>query len=136
MKTPSHPTSSRFTLSHVLAIGACAAWLLSGAGVFAQPAQVVPATITSITQTIPSVAGVPTLLTVHGTGYCKYRLSYTRLDGPLSAPAPLLVYSSTPQSPFPMQLRILDATPAGSYTWTAVGLDGCTGSSYLTVKVR
>lgn len=135
MKTPSRPTSSRFTLSRVLAVGACAAWLLGATCVFAQPTQVEPATITSITQTIPSIAGVPTLLNINGTGYCKYRLTYSKLDGPLSAP-PLLVYSSTPQSPFPMHLRILDATPAGTYIWTVVGIEGCTGSSYLTVKVR
>jgi hypothetical protein len=92
------------------------------------------ATLTAITQTIPTVAGVPTLLTITGTGICKYRLSYTKQEAPaVSQP---LTYSSTPQSPFPMNLKLFDTTPAGTYTWSANGIDGCIGSKNLTFTVR
>ena len=110
--------------------------LLTGASsVFAQPKTAAPGTITSISQTITTVAGVPTLLTASGTGNCKFRLSYSKLDAPQAA-QPVLTYSSTAQSPFPMNLRVFDATPVGTYTWSVMGIEGCIGNSSVTVKVQ
>ena len=94
-----------------------------------------PAAIQSLVQTFTTVSGVPTLLTINGTGNCKFRLSYLKLDSPPAASAQL-VFSSTPQSPFPLHLKILDATPPGTYTWTANGIEGCMGSQSLTFTVR
>ncbi len=94
-----------------------------------------PATIQSLAQTLTTVSGVPTLLTIHGTGNCKFRLSYLKQDGPPALPVQM-VFSSTPQSPFPLHLKILDATPPGTYTWTAIGIEGCMGTQSLTFTVR
>lgn len=94
-----------------------------------------PASITSLSQTLSTVAGVPTLLTVMGSGECKYRVGYTRQG----APMPLQTqwtHSSTPQNPFPMRLKMFDATPLGAYTWVAIGIDGCTGSQSVSFTVR
>lgn len=110
--------------------------LMVGAGsATAQVKNALPASITSVTQTLPTVAGVPTLLTVTGAGYCRYRLSYVKQEFPLVQQPPM-TYSSTSHNPFPMSLRIFDATPAGTYTWTVNGIDGCSGSKSLTFTVR
>lgn len=78
--------------------------------------------------------GAPTWLIVEGTGNCKYHLSYVRKETPLAA-QPLMTKTSTPQSPFPMNVKMMDATPAGTYTWTASGVEGCTGSANVTFNV-
>jgi hypothetical protein len=61
-------------------------------------------------------------------------LSYVKKETPLAA-QPLITKTSTPQSPFPMSMKMLDATPAGTYTWTANGVEGCTGSANVTFSV-
>lgn len=113
----------------------CATLLQAGGSAMAQTKAAWPASITSLSQTLITVAGVPTLLTVNGFGNCKFRLSYLKQDAPPSAPVQL-TFSTTPQSPFPLNLKILDATPAGTYTWSAIGIDGCMGSKNLTFTVR
>lgn len=136
MKTPAPLQAKliRAGFSAVFAVCASAALLVSVGSALAQIKSAVPATITSITQTIATVAGVPTLLTVTGTGNCKYRLSYVKQGAPLAAQS-LMTYSSTSQSPFPMSLKLFDATPAGTYTWTANGIEGCAGAKNLTFTV-
>lgn len=127
--------ASRCAFSTFLLAGGVATLLLMGTGAFAQARSAVPATVTSLAQTMATVSGVPTLLTINGTGNCKYRVSYLKQSDP-AVVQPTLTYSSTPQSPFPMSLKILDATPAGTYTWTVVGIDGCIGARHLTFKVQ
>jgi hypothetical protein len=109
------------------------------------PGDTIPATIKAITVTgggmtsapvsvVGLAAGAPTWLAVDGTGNCKYHLSYVKKETPLAA-QPLMTKASTPQSPFPMSMKMLDATTAGTYTWTATGVEGCTGSANVTFKV-
>jgi hypothetical protein len=114
---------------------AATALLLSGSYVFAQTKNTMPASITSLSQTLSTVAGVPTLLTVMGTGDCKYRVGYTRQGAPLALQTQW-TYSSTPQNPFPMRLKLFDATPPGTYTWVVNGIDGCMGSQSVSFTVR
>jgi hypothetical protein len=109
--------------------------LLSAHSVFAQTNSTVPASITSLSQTLPTVAGVPTLLTVMGTGDCKYRVGYTRQGAPMALQTQW-TYSSTPQNPFPMRLKMFDATPPGTYKWVVNGMDGCMGSQSVSFTVR
>ena len=91
--------------------------------------------VTSLSQTLPTVAGVPTLLTVTGFGDCKFRVVYTQQDAPTALQAQW-TYSSTPQNPFPMRLKLFDATPIGTYTWSVTGIDGCMGQQRVTFTVR
>ena len=129
---PPLPPALRSGLFTVLA---ATALLLSTHWVFAQAKNTVLAGITSVSQTLPTVAGVPTLLTVMGSGDCKYRVGYTR-QGPPMALQTQWTYSSTPQNPFPMRLKLFDATPPGSYTWVATGIEGCIGSQSVSFTVR
>lgn len=129
---PPHPTALR---SGVFMVLAATALLLSGSYVFAQTKNTMPASITSLSQTLSTVAGVPTLLTVMGTGDCKYRVGYTRQGAPLALQTQW-TYSSTPQNPFPMRLKLFDATPPGTYTWVVNGIDGCMGSQSVSFTVR
>lgn len=121
------------------ALAACAGLALlactGGAQAQAQANGATPAVVSAISQTLPTVAGVPTLLTVTGSGHCKYHLSHIKQGAPPAAQAQL-TYSSTSHSPFPMSLRLFDATAAGTYTWTATGIEGCSGSASLTFSVR
>ena len=109
--------------------------LLGASSVFAETKSTVLASITSLSQALPTVAGVPTLLTVTGSGDCKYRVAYTRQGAPMALQTQW-TYSSTPQNPFPMRLKMLDATPPGTYTWTASGIEGCTGNHSVSFTVR
>lgn len=129
---PPHPPALRW--SFVTAIAA-AALLLSVSFAFAQANSNVPASITALSQTLPTVAGVPTLLTVAGNGDCKYRVGYTRQGAPMTLQTQW-TYSSTPQSPFPMRLKLFDATPPGNYTWVVNGIEGCMGSQSVSFIVR
>lgn len=119
------------------ALAACAnlALLACAGGAQAQANGATPAVVSAISQTLPTVAGVPTLLTVTGSGQCKYHLSHIKQGAPPAAQAQL-TYSSTPHSPFPMSLKLFDATAAGTYTWTANGVEGCSGRASLTFSVR
>ena len=132
---PACAQSDRVTASVGFACLAVAASLMLAGVALGQTKGAMPAAIHSVAQTLTTVSGVPTLLTIHGTGNCKFRLSYLKQDGPPAAAAQL-VFSSTPQSPFPLHLKILDATPPGTYTWTANGIEGCMGSQSLTFTVR
>jgi hypothetical protein len=99
----------------------------------------VPASIASIAVIGKPAAGTPTALEVKGTGHCKYHLSYVNLDAEgklIVKPYPMLTRSSSAQVPFPMSLKMLDATPAGIYKWTAAGIDGCTGNADVTFTVQ
>lgn len=127
--------SIRQVAASALVAFASLALLACASAAQAQANGAIPAAVTSISQTLPTVAGVPTLLTVAGSGNCKYRLSHVKQGAP-SATQAQLTYSSTPQSPFPMNLRLFDATSAGTYTWTATGIEGCSGSASLTFSVR
>nr|WP_295784333.1 hypothetical protein [Rhodoferax sp.] len=120
------------------------------------PAPVVAATIVSIALSSNTMTGAPntkqgsaaplampagsaTLLTVYGTGYCKYHLSYENLDAQgivIPKSYPMLPKSSSAQSPFPMSLAMLNTTPAAIYRWTATGVEGCTGSANVTFTVQ
>jgi hypothetical protein len=120
------------------------------------PAPVVAATIASIVLSSNTMTGAPnskpgsaaplampagsaTLLTVNGTGYCKYHLSYENLDtqgNVVPKSYPMLNKSSTAQNPFPMSLAMLNTTPAAIYRWTATGVEGCTGSANVTFTVQ
>lgn len=86
-----------------------------------------------------AIVGSPTVLTVIGTGVCKYHLSYVNLDAQgntILKPYPMLPKSSSLQSPFPMTMTLLQSTPAGVYKWTASGVDGCTGTKDATLTVQ
>lgn len=91
--------------------------------------------ILALSQTLPTLAGVPTLLTVAGFGDCKFRLTYLQQDAP-AAPQAQWTYSSTAQNPFPMRLKMFDATPPGTYTWSVTGIEGCMGQQRVTFTVR
>lgn len=107
---------------------------------------VVPATIISMTASGKAMTGAPssaagsaTVLTVNGTGHCKYHLSYVNLDaqGNLIMKAyPMMPKNSSTQSPFPMTMTMLPVTTAGTYKWTASGVEGCTGSANVTFTVQ
>lgn len=107
---------------------------------------VVPATITSVTASGKTMTGAPsaaagsaTVLTVNGTGNCKYHLSYVNLDaqGNLIMKAyPMMPKNSSTQSPFPMTMTMLPVTSAGTYKWTASGVEGCTGSANVIFTVQ
>lgn len=127
--------SIRQVAASALAAAASMALLACAGSAQAQTKAAIPAAVTSISQTLPTVAGVPTLLTIAGSGNCKYRLSHIKHGAPSAAQAPL-TYSSTAQSPFPMNLKLFDATSAGTYTWTVNGIEGCSGSASLTFSVR
>ncbi len=114
---------------------AVAAMLMLAGVAMGQTKSTSPATIQSVAQTMATVAGVPTLLTIDGTGNCKFRLSYLKRDAQHAAPAQM-IFSSTPQNPFPLRLKILDATAPGIYTWIANGMEGCTGIQSVTFTVR
>lgn len=101
----------------------------------------VAATITSLAfASGPSLsAGSPTVLTVNGTGICKYHLSYVNLDAQgktILKPYPMMPKNSSIQSPFPMTMTLLATTPVGVYTWTATGVDGCTNTANATLTVQ
>ncbi len=137
MTPPAHASAQlgRFLAPTAVAcVASCALCLLAGLAI-GQVKGAWPAAVSAIAQTMTTVAGVPTLLTISGTGSCKFRLSYQKLGGTPVASAQL-VFSSTPQNPFPLQLKIMDATAPGTYTWTASGMDGCLGSQSLTFTVR
>ena len=83
--------------------------------------------------------GAPTLLSVAGTGNCKFHLSYVNLDAQGNTIAnqyPVVPKASSVQSPFPMSLQMIAATPAGVYKWSAVGTEGCTGNASVTLAVQ
>lgn len=107
---------------------------------------VVPATIKAISLSAKTLTGAPaatsglavgapTWLFVEGTGICKYRLSYVITEKPLAA-QPLMTRNSTPQNPFPMTMKMFDATTAGTYTWTASGIEGCSGNAKVSFVVQ
>ena len=106
----------------------------------------IPATVTSITlsdkaltgapmSSTSVVIGAPTLLKIIGTGSCKYRLSYVKKENPQAA-QPLMTFSNSTQSPFNMIVKIFDATPGGTYTWTVNGIEGCQGSATTTFTAQ
>lgn len=107
---------------------------------------VVPATIMSVTAAGQAMTGAPssaagsaTVLTVNGTGNCKYHLSYVNLDaqGNLIMKAyPMMPKSSSAQSPFPMTMTMLAVTSAGTYKWTASGVEGCSGNANVIFTVQ
>lgn len=102
---------------------------------------VAAATITSVAFLNESGAatGGATVLSVNGTGICKYHLSYVNLDAQgntILKPYPMMPKSSSLQSPFPMTMTMLAATPAGVYKWTATGVDGCTNTANATLTVQ
>lgn len=86
------------------------------------------------------VAGEPTKLTVQGTGICNYRLSYVNLNsdgGTIQKAYPMIPTTSSIQTPFPMVgMEVLKNTAAGVYRWSAVGINGCTGSVSTTFTVN
>ena len=135
MQTTATPYTPSILRSGLLAVIAVTASLLGANSVFAQAKSVAPASITSLSQTLPTVAGVPTLLTVSGIGDCKYRVAYTGQDVPLARQVQW-TFSSTPQNPFPMRLKLFDATPPGTYTWVVTGIEACTGSQSLSFTVQ
>jgi hypothetical protein len=116
----------------------------------------VPATITAIAIASHTLTGAPqntggmvapgamaagssTLLTVSGTGICKYHLSYVNLDSnghQFVKQYPMLPKESSLQIPFPMDVVAMPTTAAGIYKWTATGVDGCTGSKDVTFAVQ
>ncbi len=120
------------------------------------PAPVSPAMVTSILVTTNTAASAPTTsagssaplaltagsatqLTVIGAGICKYRLSHVNLDAQgntIMKSYPMVTMSSSAASPFPMGLSMLNNTPAGTYRWTASGVEGCTGSASVTFSVQ
>jgi hypothetical protein len=138
--------------------------MLAGSGKLMEPVkpagpsapQGVPATITGIAMSSHTLtgapqnaggmvapgamaAGGPTLLTVSGTGICKYHLSYVNLDAQgnlIVKPYPMLPKASSLQIPFPMNMAVMPTTAAGIYKWTASGIDGCTGSKDVTFAVQ
>nr|WP_295784367.1 hypothetical protein [Rhodoferax sp.] len=134
MHTSAHPHLPALR-SGLFTVVAATALLLSASCVLAQAKNTMPATITSLSQTLPTVAGVPTLLTVMGSGDCKYRVGYTRQGAPIALQTQW-TYSSTPQNPFPMRLKMFDATPPGTYNWVVNGTDGCMGSQSVSFTVR
>ena len=88
---------------------------------------------------ITAVTGSATALTVMGTGNCTHHLSYVNLDAQgktILKPYPMLLKNSTPQSPFLMNMVLVQATPAGVYKWTASGVDGCTGVADAVLTVQ
>ena len=102
---------------------------------------VVPATIASLNFPggASAMAGSATVLTVNGTGNCKYHLSYVNLDAQgntIMKAYPMLPKSSSAQTPFPMTMTLMPTTPAGVYKWTASGFDGCSGSAYAVLTVQ
>ncbi|MDB5966596.1 MAG: hypothetical protein JWQ72_3096 [Polaromonas sp.] len=97
------------------------------------------ATLTSLAFPSKPSAGGPTLLTVLGTGNCKYHLSYVNLDAQgnlIVKQYPMVPKASSAQTPFPMSLKMMDATPAGVYKWTATAAEGCSGSVNVTFAVQ
>jgi hypothetical protein len=112
----------------------------------ANPPQKIVPTIKSIVLTTtaatgtPKVAntmaaGAPMTLTVNGTGVCKYSLDIVQLEKPKAA-QPHLVRSSSLQTPFPITETMWPTTPAGTYTWTANGQEGCSGSAAVTIVAQ
>lgn len=94
-----------------------------------------PPTIKSITHTGTTVTGGTTLLTVNGSGICKYRLTYLKIETPQAA-VPQMIYSSSAQAHFPMDLELMkNLTPVGTFKWTATGIEGCKGSADVTFNV-
>lgn len=134
MQTTATPYSPSFVRSGLFATIVVTALLAVSNSVYAQGKGVVPASITLLSQTLPTVAGVPTLLTVAGIGNCKFRIAYVGQDAPLARQTQW-TFSSTPQNPFPMRLKLFDATPPGTYTWIVTGIDSCTGSQSLSFTV-
>ena len=65
---------------------------------------------------------------VDGTGYCKYHLTYARKEPGLIS-TPNIPFESSPQTKFPMTLMVgkPSADKPGTYTYTALGYDGCAG---------
>lgn len=135
MQTPAPLYSPSLLRAGLRPVAAAAAFLLGVNGALALTKSTAPASITSLSQTLPTVAGVPTLLTVTGTGDCKYRVVYTRQEAAMTLQTQW-TYSSTPQNPFPMRLKLFDATPPGNYTWIVTGIDGCMGSQRLSFTVQ
>ncbi len=135
MPTPAPPYSPSLLRAGLRPVAAAAVFLLGVNGAFALTKSAAPASITSLSQTLPTVAGVPTLLTVTGIGDCKYRLSYTSQDAPMALQTQW-TYSSTQQNPFPMRLKLFDATPPGNYIWVVTGIEGCMGSQRLFFTVQ
>ena len=85
------------------------------------------------------VAGAPTLLTVAGTGNCKYHVSYVNLDAQgntIVKQYPMVPKASSVQNPFPMTFQMIAATPAGIYKWTATAVEGCSGDVNTTFAAQ
>ncbi len=102
---------------------------------------VVLPTIASITLPggLSAAAGGATVLTVNGTGNCKYHLSYVNLDADgktIMKAYPMMPKSSSLQTPFPMTMTLMPATPTGVYKWTASGVEGCTGAAHAVLTVQ
>lgn len=84
-------------------------------------------------------AGTPTSLTVTGIGNCKYHLSYVNLDAQgntILKQYPMVPKASSAQTPFPMSLQMMAATPAGIYKWSAVAAEGCSGNFNVTFAAQ
>ncbi|MBC7608793.1 MAG: hypothetical protein H7228_04315 [Polaromonas sp.] len=100
---------------------------------------VLPGVLTGITLSGKTVAGAPTLLTVAGTGNCKYHVSYVNLDAQgntIVKQYPMVPKASNLQSPFPMTFQMIAATPAGIYKWTATAAEGCSGDVNTTFAAQ
>jgi hypothetical protein len=92
-------------------------------------------TLTSLTLAAPVVAGGPTTLIAGGTGQCKFRLTHSVAETPGAAQV-MQTLTTTALQPFPLTLKVITgATAAGNYSWTANGIDGCSGSVKLDVAV-
>ena len=135
MQTPSSLHTPSLLRAGLLPLVAAITFFLGTHCDLAHAANTAPAGITALNEALPTVAGVPTLLTVSGTGDCKYRVGYTR-ETASSVLQQQWTYSSTAQNPFPMRLKLLDATSPGVYTWVANGVEGCTGSQRLSFTVK
>ncbi len=86
-------------------------------------------TVTSISLSPNSPAG-KLIFTVGGTGYRKFHVGYSRAEPGLGS-TPNVPFESSAQTPFTMTLMLPKPsvdTP-GTYTYTAVGYDDCTGSA-------
>lgn len=87
-------------------------------------------TLTAIDISPDTAPAGKVIFKVDGTGSCKYHVTYARAEAPPVA-TPNMPFESSAQSQFPMTLTFgkPSADKPGTYTYTAVGYDGCIGSA-------
>ncbi len=87
-------------------------------------------TLTAISISPDTAPAGKVIFKIDGTGYCKYHVTYARAEAPPVA-TPNMPFESSAQSQFPMTLTFSkpSADKPGTYTYTAVGYDGCKGSA-------